>query len=97
MEGHVPHHRSCKYKLRLLTFVPLRGTKFNERGVIGGAYTDQMCDPRRSSNVNFDTKGGQDVPYLATLIAHEIGHVMGMFHDTDPVRQNEYDTCDCPC
>ena len=32
-----------------------RGTAFNEDRVIGGAYTNQMCDKKMSSNVNYDT------------------------------------------
>ena len=56
-----------------------------------------MCDPLRSTNINYDTGSGSDIPYLATLIAHEVGHVMGMYHDTDPVNQNKHQTCDCPC
>ncbi|KAL5261505.1 hypothetical protein ACHWQZ_G007279 [Mnemiopsis leidyi] len=77
--------------------IMITGTPFNEASTIGGAYTDQMCDPLRSTNINYDTGTGNKIPYLATLIAHEVGHVMGMYHDVDDVNMNRHKTCDCPC
>ncbi|XP_063694524.1 disintegrin and metalloproteinase domain-containing protein 28-like isoform X5 [Bolinopsis microptera] len=77
--------------------IMITGVPFNEVSTIGGAYTNQMCDPLRSTNINHDTGEGNNVPYLATLIAHEVGHVLGMYHDVDDVNMNDDKTCDCPC
>ena len=91
-----------KETLRLISLsskypIFFRGTEFTESSTIGGAYTDQMCDPLRSTNINYDTGSANKIPYLATLIAHEVGHVMGMYHDVDDVNMNRHKTCDCPC
>ena len=68
-----------------------RGVAFKELKVIGAANTNSMCDDLRSVNVN-TVVDFTDKPYVATLIAHEIGHVIGMHHDN-----NEGIECECPC
>ena len=56
-----------------------------------------MCDERYSTNVNYDKKATEDPAHLATVIAHEIGHLMGMYHDNDDINTNRDGKCDCPC
>ena len=81
----------------ILRHVPHSGVPFSDEGsVIGAANTNSMCDDLRSVNVN-TVVDFTDNAYVATLVAHEIGHVMGMHHDNikDNVEKNT--TCECPC
>lgn len=75
---------------------PIRGVPFMEKGTIGGAFTDKICDDKHSANVNHDLSKGKEIPHLSTLIAHELGHVMGMYHDSDEIYMND-GSCECPC
>ena len=66
----------------------------NDSNVVGGAHTNSMCNEVKSI-ATVTVAGLTDrEPYLATLIAHEIGHILGMNHDN---AEEEDGGCQCPC
>lgn len=56
--------------------------------VLGMAYVGTVCSESTSGGINVFTDG-MTVPYFSTIVAHEMGHNLGMAHD---------DTrCSCDC
>ena len=61
-----------------LSHSPISGVDF-EGPVIGYAGVDTMCRSSCSS-VNYNSRS--NARFYATVIAHELGHNFGMYHDS---------------
>ncbi|XP_078269685.1 disintegrin and metalloproteinase domain-containing protein 9 [Rhinoraja longicauda] len=57
------------------------------RGILGLAFVGTVCSFRLGAGI--DVFAGSDVPRAATLLAHELGHNLGISHDDGR-------TCQCP-
>ncbi|XP_078079508.1 disintegrin and metalloproteinase domain-containing protein 9 isoform X2 [Mustelus asterias] len=56
-------------------------------GILGLAFVGTVCSPRLGGGIN--VFGNSAVPWAATILAHELGHNMGLGHDDSR-------TCNCP-
>ena len=55
-----------------------RSIDFNDQ-VLGVARLGTMCRGRSAAGLTQDT--GSSVAYVASIAAHELGHIFGMEHD----------------
>jgi len=59
----------------------LSGRDF-DGSTVGLAGVSAMCDVSRSGNVNMCGQGDAEISSCAAVVAHEIGHNLGMHHDS---------------
>ncbi|XP_029933164.1 disintegrin and metalloproteinase domain-containing protein 9 isoform X2 [Myripristis murdjan] len=50
-------------------------------GVLGMAFVGSICSTATSGGIN--VLSGEDVVYISTVVAHEMGHNLGMHHDSE--------------
>ncbi|XP_056153446.1 disintegrin and metalloproteinase domain-containing protein 9 [Lampris incognitus] len=55
-------------------------------GVLGMAFVGTVCSVATSGGINVFS--GDELPYVSTVVAHEMGHNMGMNHDNDRCNCN---------
>lgn len=71
--------------------------KSSNYGQEGGAITAAVCNQRDKVSISHATTGiwRNFMPSLAELLAHEVGHNLGMNHDHDRSNGGEQGRCNC--
>ncbi|TNN83751.1 Disintegrin and metalloproteinase domain-containing protein 9 [Liparis tanakae] len=63
-----------------------------ETNILGMAFVGTVCHVANAGGINVFS-GDTKLPYFSTVVAHEMGHNLGMNHDTDGCSCNGEDSC----
>eukprot|EP00116_Pleurobrachia_bachei_P005842 sb/3466104/ len=64
--------------------------------ILGISRVGRVCNSEQGTSANYDKWKGEDLSFLSVLLAHELGHNLGMVHDNEIIGNGDH-SANCPC